>query len=72
MFQAPASAPCPFCNGPRVALTCTCRACPDTTPHCECPRGEAALLEAEGLCEGCLDAGCRETLAGFPRCRRLK
>ncbi len=62
---------CPYCNGRRVAVTCTCRGCVDLAFACECPRASDEILAREGLCDGCAAAGCLEGVADFVRCRRL-
>lgn len=65
------SPPCPHCAGPRLALTCTCRGCKDLSYSCPCQPAVDELIARDGLCDGCHAAGCHETLAAFPRCRRL-
>ncbi len=63
--------PCPYCNGPRVPVTCTCRGCADLAYVCECPRAADEILARQGVCDGCAEAGCVEGVDDFVRCRRL-
>ncbi len=62
---------CPHCGGPRIAVTCTCRACPDLAYVCECQRAADEILAREGVCDRCDAAGCVEGVRDFVRCRRL-
>ena len=63
--------PCPYCQGARIAVTCTCRGCKDLAYACECQRASDEIIAREGLCDGCAEAGCIEGMADFVRCRRL-
>ena len=63
--------PCPHCHGPRLAVTCTCRACPDLAYACECQAASDEILAREGVCDACAAAGCVAGVATFTRCVRL-